>query len=78
MSYRRRCPHARTTRTVMPGATELIEQAGWDAVMVTRGGEGMTMIEAETEPLHPHHGTEVYDVAGAGDTVIAVLAAGLG
>ncbi|HET7588141.1 MAG TPA: bifunctional D-glycero-beta-D-manno-heptose-7-phosphate kinase/D-glycero-beta-D-manno-heptose 1-phosphate adenylyltransferase HldE [Gammaproteobacteria bacterium] len=48
------------------------------ALVVTRGEDGMTLIEAGKPPLHlPTHAREVADVTGAGDTVIALLAAGL-
>ncbi|HET7674547.1 MAG TPA: bifunctional D-glycero-beta-D-manno-heptose-7-phosphate kinase/D-glycero-beta-D-manno-heptose 1-phosphate adenylyltransferase HldE [Gammaproteobacteria bacterium] len=49
-----------------------------EALIVTRGEAGMTLIEADRPPLHlPTHAREVADVTGAGDTVIALLAAGL-
>ncbi|HET6655895.1 MAG TPA: bifunctional D-glycero-beta-D-manno-heptose-7-phosphate kinase/D-glycero-beta-D-manno-heptose 1-phosphate adenylyltransferase HldE [Gammaproteobacteria bacterium] len=48
------------------------------ALVVTRGEDGMTLIEAGRPPLHlPTHAREVADVTGAGDTVIALLAAGV-
>jgi len=46
-----------------------------DAVLLTRSEEGMTLFD-DREPLHvPAEVREVFDVTGAGDTVIAVLAA---
>ncbi len=58
---------------------KLREQLGLDALLVTRGEHGMTLLEAGKPPLHlPTHAQEVSDVTGAGDTVIALLAAGLG
>ncbi|MBL8250958.1 MAG: bifunctional D-glycero-beta-D-manno-heptose-7-phosphate kinase/D-glycero-beta-D-manno-heptose 1-phosphate adenylyltransferase HldE [Candidatus Competibacter sp.] len=49
-----------------------------DALLLTRGEHGMTLLEEAQEPLHlAARAREVYDVTGAGDTVIAVLAAGL-
>ncbi|HRD67459.1 MAG TPA: bifunctional D-glycero-beta-D-manno-heptose-7-phosphate kinase/D-glycero-beta-D-manno-heptose 1-phosphate adenylyltransferase HldE [Candidatus Competibacter sp.] len=49
-----------------------------DALLVTRGEQGMTLLEKGAEPLHlAARAREVYDVTGAGDTVIATLAAGL-
>jgi D-beta-D-heptose 7-phosphate kinase/D-beta-D-heptose 1-phosphate adenosyltransferase len=49
-----------------------------DALLITRGEQGMTLLHAGHEPLHlPTQAREVYDVTGAGDTVIAVLAAAL-
>ena len=48
------------------------------AVLVTRGEEGMTLFEGRRSPRHfPARASEVYDVTGAGDTVISVLAASL-
>jgi D-beta-D-heptose 7-phosphate kinase/D-beta-D-heptose 1-phosphate adenosyltransferase len=50
-----------------------------DALLVTRSERGMTLLREGFAPLHlPTRAREVYDVTGAGDTVIAVLAASLG
>jgi D-beta-D-heptose 7-phosphate kinase/D-beta-D-heptose 1-phosphate adenosyltransferase len=47
-----------------------------EALLLTRGEHGMTLIQKNTEELHlPAHAREVFDVTGAGDTVIAVLGA---
>ncbi len=48
-------------------------------VVITRGAEGMSVIGANGQHAHlpPTNRTEVWDVTGAGDTVIAVLALGL-
>ena len=49
-----------------------------DILLITRSERGMTVITREAAPLHlPAEAREVYDVTGAGDTVIAVLGAGL-
>jgi len=57
----------------------LIEKLKLDALLVTQGSKGMTLLHAEHKPLHlAAHAREVYDVTGAGDTVIAVLACALG
>ncbi len=49
-----------------------------DALLVTRSENGMTLIEPGKAPLHlPTEAREVYDVTGAGDTVIATLAAAI-
>ncbi|MBQ0798943.1 MAG: bifunctional D-glycero-beta-D-manno-heptose-7-phosphate kinase/D-glycero-beta-D-manno-heptose 1-phosphate adenylyltransferase HldE [Porticoccaceae bacterium] len=56
----------------------LIEELGLEALLVTRGEKGMTLLRPEHKELHlPARAREVYDVTGAGDTVIAVLAAAL-
>jgi len=45
-----------------------------DAVLVTRGEQGMTLFQQGLQPLHiPAAAREVFDVTGAGDTVIAAL-----
>lgn len=45
-------------------------------LLVTRGGKGMALLEADAPPLYiKAKAREVIDVSGAGDTVIAVLAA---
>ena len=47
-----------------------------DAVLITRGERGMMLLEEGGEPTYvPTAAREVYDVTGAGDTVIATLAA---
>ncbi len=49
-----------------------------EALLITRGEQGMTLLRDGAEPLHlAARAREVYDVTGAGDTVIATLAAGL-
>src|SRR5687767_65421 len=54
------------------------EKLGCDAVLITRGDRGMMLLEANGEPVYVETAArEVYDVTGAGDTVIAALAAGL-
>jgi D-beta-D-heptose 7-phosphate kinase/D-beta-D-heptose 1-phosphate adenosyltransferase len=51
---------------------------GCDAVLITRGDRGMMLCEGERDPvLVETSAREVYDVTGAGDTVIATLAAAL-
>ncbi len=57
----------------------LREQLELDAVLVTRSEKGMTLLERGNPPLHlPTRTQDVYDVTGAGDTVVATLAAALG
>lgn len=50
-----------------------------EALLITRGEEGMTLLETGRKPLHLNAlARHVYDVTGAGDTVIAALAMALG
>jgi D-beta-D-heptose 7-phosphate kinase/D-beta-D-heptose 1-phosphate adenosyltransferase len=60
-------------------AARIIQQKlGCDAVLITRGDRGMMLLEADREPVYVETAArEVYDVTGAGDTVIATLAAAL-
>jgi len=54
------------------------ERLGCDAVLITRGDRGMMLLEANGEPVYVKTAArEVYDVTGAGDTVIAALAGAL-
>lgn len=55
---------------------ELLETVGLDALLVTRSEKGMTLFQKGEQPVHlAATAREVYDVTGAGDTVISVLAA---
>jgi D-beta-D-heptose 7-phosphate kinase / D-beta-D-heptose 1-phosphate adenosyltransferase len=58
----------------------LLRQAiGTQSLLVTQGGEGMTLFRAGRTARHmPALAQEVFDVSGAGDTVIATLATCLG
>lgn len=57
---------------------ELVASLELGALLVTRGEQGMTLIRAGSSALHlPARAREVFDVTGAGDTVISVLAAAL-
>lgn len=56
----------------------LLEKLKCDAVLITRGDRGMLLQEGSGEPVYVETAArEVYDVTGAGDTVIATLAAAL-
>jgi len=55
-------------------ATEKLQQDYNSNILITRGKEGMSLFELGKNPLHiPTQAKEVYDVTGAGDTVIAVI-----
>ena len=59
-------------------AKTLCEKYDFDAVLVTRSERGMTLQSRQDEALHlPALAREVFDVTGAGDTVISAIAAGL-
>ena len=53
----------------------LIEEYEIESLLITRGEDGMTLIERDQTMHLPAYAREVFDVTGAGDTVIGVLAA---
>ena len=53
---------------------KLRDELGLDALLVTRSEEGMTLFAADEQHHQPAQAREVFDVSGAGDTVIATLA----
>lgn len=58
----------------------LLNKYDFQSLLITRGEEGMSLFERGKKLLHsffPAQAKEVYDVTGAGDTVIGVLALGL-
>lgn len=59
-------------------AQGLREQLGLEALLVTRSEEGMTLYEPGKVRHEPARAREVFDVSGAGDTVIATLGVMLG
>jgi D-beta-D-heptose 7-phosphate kinase/D-beta-D-heptose 1-phosphate adenosyltransferase len=70
--------YCKTDQELTDRALELIKKFDLEAMLVTRSEQGMTLIRENAEPFHlPTQAKEVYDVTGAGDTVISVLAASL-
>jgi len=58
---------------------KLRESLGLEALVLTRSEEGMSLFFRDGQGMHlPTEAREVYDVSGAGDTVLAVLGVGLG
>ncbi|MDP3859314.1 MAG: bifunctional D-glycero-beta-D-manno-heptose-7-phosphate kinase/D-glycero-beta-D-manno-heptose 1-phosphate adenylyltransferase HldE [Stagnimonas sp.] len=69
------CPD---TATLVAKGERLRDELGLKALLVTRSENGMSLLEAGRAPLHlPTQAREVFDVTGAGDTVIATLAGAL-
>jgi rfaE bifunctional protein kinase chain/domain len=61
-------------------SSALLKKFDFQAILITRGEEGMSLFEKGQKIVHtyfPAQAKEVYDVTGAGDTVIGVLALGL-
>ncbi len=58
--------------------TDLMRSLSLQSLLITRGENGMTLLRPDQPELHlPARAREVFDVTGAGDTVISVLAASL-
>ncbi len=56
-----------------------LERAGLDAVLVTRAERGMTLVQRDAPVTHlAASARDVFDVVGAGDTVVATVALALG
>ena len=64
--------------TLQQAAQMIRRRLGCDAVLITRGESGMMLVEGDAAPVYVETAArEVFDVTGAGDTVIAMLAAAL-
>ena len=64
---------------IAAAANRLIEACGLGAMVVTRSEEGLSVVTRDGRITHlSAEAREVFDVSGAGDTVIATLAAAIG
>jgi D-beta-D-heptose 7-phosphate kinase / D-beta-D-heptose 1-phosphate adenosyltransferase len=60
---------------VITAATRVLQESGAAAILATRSEKGMVLVEASgAVHIEAARAREVYDVSGAGDTVVAVLA----
>ncbi|HHF7273993.1 TPA: bifunctional D-glycero-beta-D-manno-heptose-7-phosphate kinase/D-glycero-beta-D-manno-heptose 1-phosphate adenylyltransferase HldE [Haemophilus influenzae] len=67
-----------TEEEIIEKGLKLISDIELTALLVTRSEKGMTLLRPNQEPYHlPTVAKEVFDVTGAGDTVISVLATAL-
>lgn len=63
------------TEMLIAAAQRLSADTDIANVLVTQGERGMTLVPSASEALHlPAHAHDVFDVTGAGDTVVATLA----
>ncbi|WP_207477548.1 D-glycero-beta-D-manno-heptose-7-phosphate kinase [Arenibaculum pallidiluteum] len=68
----------RTDEEVVAAARRVLAECGVAAVLVTRSEDGMTLVTAAGEVEHIQaQAREVFDVSGAGDTVVALLSAAI-
>jgi len=64
--------------TLVTKGQQILKQLNLQALLITRGEHGMTLLRPDAAELHlPARAQEVFDVTGAGDTVVSVLAAAL-
>lgn len=70
--------HCPDVAAIEERARNMARELQLDAVLVTRGEQGISLVHADRPGLHlPTMAREVFDVTGAGDTVVATLAAAL-
>ncbi len=70
--------HCENDEDLVEKGEKLRQALQLEALLVTRGEHGMTLLCADQPPFHhPTCAREVFDVTGAGDTVIATLGAAL-
>jgi D-beta-D-heptose 7-phosphate kinase/D-beta-D-heptose 1-phosphate adenosyltransferase len=62
---------------IVAAAQVLLQRHNFGAVLVTRAEDGMSLITADAIRHYPGEAREVFDVSGAGDTVVAALAAAI-
>jgi len=68
----------RSDEEIVEKALLLMSQCQIAAMLITRGEQGMTLVQENEAALHlPAQKREVFDVTGAGDTVISVIATAL-
>ncbi len=67
-----------TVEQCIAAAKVLLQKFDLKAVLAKLGGDGVCLVQKSAEPVHlKATAREVYDVSGAGDTVVAAFAAGL-
>ena len=70
--------HCKNDQELFDRGAQLVKDLELEALLVTRSEHGMTLIRENAEPFHlPTQAQEVFDVTGAGDTVIAILASSI-
>lgn len=70
--------HGDDDQTINEAGAVIRQRLGCQSVLITRGEKGMSLFEADGASWHlPTQARQVYDVTGAGDTVIGTLALAL-
>lgn len=71
------CDVRNENEAVHPVADRILRAYQLDSLLVTRSEKGMSYVSPRTSLDIPTEAREVYDVSGAGDTVVATLAAAM-
>ncbi len=70
--------HCANDEEIESRGMQLIETHDLEALLITRSEKGMTLLQKGEPAVHiPTRARDVYDVTGAGDTVVSVLASSL-
>jgi D-beta-D-heptose 7-phosphate kinase/D-beta-D-heptose 1-phosphate adenosyltransferase len=70
--------HGDGDQTIQEAGETIRQRLGCQSVLVTRGEKGMSLFEGTNDAWHiPTQARQVYDVTGAGDTVVGTLALAL-
>lgn len=64
-------PVKNNDQDIAVAALEIVHHYGLSALLVTRSEQGMSLISSQNILLLPTHSQEVFDVSGAGDTVVS-------
>ncbi len=76
--YEKNIPGKNNDKLVIKLSKKLLDDFDFEAIVVTRSSRGISIVGKENKNLQlPSKAQEVYDVSGAGDTVIAYIASGL-
>ena len=69
---------AQSNDDLVDKATQLLAKHNIQAILITRSEKGMTLVQQGQQAIHiPTQARDVFDVTGAGDTVISTLATAL-
>ncbi len=65
--------HCHSEKDMVDQARKLLDLHDFQMILITRGSQGMSLVSREAAVHLPTEAKEIYDVTGAGDTVIATI-----
>lgn len=68
---------ANSDKQIKMAANKLISDHNIHSILATRSGDGMTLINSDSFVTYTAEAQEIFDVSGAGDTVVATISASL-